>query len=91
MKTHAIFALFAATLCAQAPAPSSAPGAPPGPSPVGIAPDTVVAKVDGRDVTAGEVKQLETIDPQFAQAYKQNPALTIRDYFAIRFLSEEAD
>lgn len=81
MKLCILLAALAATLFAQAPAPSAMP------------PDTVVAKLpDGKEITVAEVRKiLEDAGPQFAQAYRINPAVAIRDFFAIKHLSEEGE
>jgi peptidyl-prolyl cis-trans isomerase C len=80
MKLCLLLAALAATLCAQ------------GPAPAGVPPDTVVAKVDGKDVTAGEVRKiLEDAGPQFAQAFRANPTVAVRDFFVISFLAEEGE
>lgn len=83
MKLCTLFAALATALCAQAPAP---------PAPPPIAPDTVVARVDGKDVTAAQVrKMIEDAGPQFAQAYRANPSQAIRDFFTVQYLAGEGE
>jgi hypothetical protein len=83
MKLCTLFAALAATLCAQAPAPPALPQVPP---------DTVVATVDGKDVTVAQIrKMLDDLGPQFVQAFRTNPSMAIRDFFAIQYLSGEGE
>lgn len=54
--------------------------------------DAVVAKVDGRDVTAGELrKMIAAAGPAFLAAYKANPGNAIRDLFLLRELAGEGE
>lgn len=88
MKFYALTAAFAATLCAQAPTPAPTPA----PSPAAVAPETVVAKVDGKDVTADEVrKMMENAPPQLVQAYRVNPAMAIQGFFLLKYLASEGE
>jgi peptidyl-prolyl cis-trans isomerase C len=65
---------------AQAPLPSKVPN------------DKVVAKIDGKDVTAGEVyAALLAMPPQFVQMYNQNPKNAIQQLFMMRFLADEGE
>jgi len=60
--------------------------------PTAITPETVVAKVDGKDVTAGEIQQaLVTMPPQFMQLYNQNPKAAVQQLFVMRYLAEEGE
>jgi parvulin-like peptidyl-prolyl isomerase len=62
------------------------------PSTATIAPETVVAKVDGKDVTAAEIQQaLTTLPPQFAQLFSQNPKAAVQQMFVMRYLAEEGE
>ena len=80
MKTTIFLTLLCPALFAQL--PSTAP----------IAPDTVVAKVDGKDVTAGEIQQaLVMLPPQFAQLFNQNPKAAVQQMFLMRYLAEEGE
>src|SRR6266404_1668891 len=76
MKICFVFAALAATLLAQPPMP----------------PDTVVAKVEGKPVTAAELqKMLDSAPPQFFEFFQQDPSLAIAQYFEMRHLGKEAD
>ncbi len=62
--------------------------APPG----AIPPDTVVAKIDGRDVTAAEVQKAMRGWPQDVELkYQQNPVPTMQRAFMTLYLAAEAD
>lgn len=62
----------------------------PGPPPV--PPNKVVARVDGRDVTAADVKSaLETMPQEFEGLYRQNPVLALQQLFMMKHLAAEAD
>ena len=80
MKYLLIVALACTPLLAQAP-------------PTGTVPDdTIVAKVDGKDVTAGEIRKALTImPPEFIQLFQQNPKYAVQQLFMLRHLSEEAE
>jgi peptidyl-prolyl cis-trans isomerase C len=70
----------AAAVRAQVAAPSSIP------------PDTVVARIDGRDVTAAEVQKAMRGWPlEVATQYQQKPASALHDVFTLRYLAAEAD
>jgi peptidyl-prolyl cis-trans isomerase C len=57
-----------------------------------ITPETVVAKVDGKDVTAAEIQQaLVTMPPQFMQLFNQNPKAAVQQLFVMRYLAEEGE
>jgi peptidyl-prolyl cis-trans isomerase C len=89
-------------LCAQAPAQPPVgvtPGAPaigaPGQSaaapPAPIAPDTVVAEVDGQKLTAGEMdKVIAMLPAQYQQAAKAQPQM-LGQIFLMRRLAEDAE
>ena len=84
MKTCIFFTLSCCALCsalfAQLP-PAAA-----------VAPETVVAKVDGKDVTAAEVQAaLVTMPPQFVQLFNQNPKQAVQQMFLMRYLAEEGE
>jgi peptidyl-prolyl cis-trans isomerase C len=54
--------------------------------------DRVVATVDGKDVTAGEVRQaLSTLPPEFTQLFNQNPQYAIQQMFMMNYLASEAE
>jgi peptidyl-prolyl cis-trans isomerase C len=80
MKTSIFLTLLCSALFAQFPSAAT------------VAPDTVVAKVDGKDVTAGEIQQaLVTLPPQFAQLFNQNPKAAVQQMFVMRYLAEEGE
>lgn len=57
-----------------------------------IAPNTVVAKIDGRDVTAAEVQNAMRGWPlEIEQQYQQNPVVAMQNVFVLRYLGAEAD
>src|SRR5215475_9213517 len=73
-----LFLAVPALLAAQAPPPSS--------------PDTVVAKVDGKNLTLGELKHmLEIYPPQFLQAFQRDPGRAIQDAFLIKYAAAEGE
>src|SRR5579862_7202943 len=79
MKYLFILALACAPLVAQ-----RLPGAVPD--------DTVVANVDGKDVTAGEIRQSMAYMPnEFIQLFQQNPKYAVQQLFMLRYLSEEGE
>jgi parvulin-like peptidyl-prolyl isomerase len=81
MKTCLFLPLLAWSVYAQAP-PASAP----------LTPDTVVARIDGKPVTAGEIQKiLEAQGPVFLQTFRQNPANALRDVYMLRQLADEAE
>jgi peptidyl-prolyl cis-trans isomerase C len=61
--------------------------------PTGAVPDdTVVANVDGKDVTAGEIRQSMAYMPnEFIQLFQQNPKYAVQQLFMLRHLSDEAE
>jgi peptidyl-prolyl cis-trans isomerase C len=84
MKTCIFFTLSCSILCsallAQLPAGAA------------VSPETVVAKVDGKDVTAGEIqKALLNMPPQFMQLFRQNPKAAVQNLFVMRYLAEEGE
>jgi len=55
-------------------------------------PDTVVLKVDGKPVTAGEIRKLiDSAPPVFFQQFQQDPSIGIAQAFLMRYLGAEAD
>lgn len=80
MKHWYLAALFGWAAFAQSPLPPKTP------------PDKVVAKIDGKDVTAGEVYDaLLAMPPQFVQMYNQNPKYAIQQLFMMRYLASEGE
>ena len=77
MKTCILFLALAADLAAQAPQPAE------------LTPETVVAKVDGKDVTAGEITAMlqHSGDPRVMQAFQQNPKYVVQQLFMMRYLA----
>ena len=62
------------------------------PSPATVAPETVVAKVDGKEVTAADIQQaLATMPPQFVQLFNQNPKAAVQQMFLMKYLAEEGE
>jgi len=54
--------------------------------------DTVVANVDGKDVTAGEIRQSMAFMPnEFVQLFQQNPKYAVQQLFMLRYLADEAE
>ena len=80
MKYFVIFALACTPLVAQTLPTSPVPD------------DTVVATVDGKDVTAGEIRQRMAFMPnEFIQLFQQNPGYAVQQLFMLRYLSDEAE
>lgn len=61
--------------------------------PAGAVPDdAVVANVDGKDVTAGDIRQSMAYMPnEFIQLFQQNPKYAVQQLFMLRYLSEEGE
>ena len=98
MKSFLLAAVFGCAALAQTPAPATAPAAPgpraaaASPLPAEIPNETIVAKVDGKDVTAGDVyAAILAMPPEFVQLYNRNPQYAVQQLFMMRFLSKEAD
>lgn len=78
MKACLFLFAVSAFVFAQAPPPTS--------------PETVVAKVDGKDLTLGELRKMfETYPPQFMQSFQRDPQSAIRDAFLVRYAAGEGD
>jgi parvulin-like peptidyl-prolyl isomerase len=57
-----------------------------------VSDDTVVAKVDGNDVTAGEIRKSMMVMPQeFIRLFQQNPKYAVQQLFMLRYLANEAE
>jgi peptidyl-prolyl cis-trans isomerase C len=55
-------------------------------------PDTVVAKIDGKDVTVADVqKAMRGWPPEVMQQYQTNPVPTMQSIFMTRYLAAEAN
>ena len=106
MKYHFILALVCIPLLAQAPPPVAGPPktqVPPGAgaqaAPQALLPpqsqvpdDTVVAKVDGKAVTAGEIRKSMIVMPQeFIHLFQQNPKYAVQQLFMLSYLADEAE
>jgi len=60
--------------------------------PVSIPPDTVVAQIDGRDVTAAEVqKAMRGWPPEVARQFQQSPVNAMQSIFMSLYLAAEAE
>lgn len=96
-------ATLAATLSAQPPtitaqspsltSPIASPGNPPAGRPPSLAPapppaDKVVATVDGKDITYGDLLQLLSIAPPNVA---RSPQLALQQYFIMRYLASEGE
>ncbi len=80
MKICALLAALAALSCTSATYAQVIPA------------ETVVAKVDGKDVTAGDLRQLlETAPPALVQAFHANAQLAIQDVYVLKFLAAEGE
>jgi peptidyl-prolyl cis-trans isomerase C len=65
--------------------------APPTPGQAKVPDDTVVATVDGKKYTAGEVRKLASgLPPQYQQGYSINPANGLQQLLMTQYLAEEA-
>ncbi len=102
MKFCVITILFSALVCGQTPPPPQvAPGTPAPPAqpapapetpPAPITPDTVVAEVDGKQLTAKEADQiLASLPPQYQQSARLQPDRTLSMLFMFRYLAAEAE
>ena len=56
-----------------------------------LKPETVVASVDGKDLTLADVRKMVDADPRLLQFLQQNPTTAISQVFLMRFLAAEAD
>jgi peptidyl-prolyl cis-trans isomerase C len=81
MKTCALLSAFATLLVAQTPAPSQ------------LTPQTVIAKVDGKEVTAGEITSMlqNSGDPRVMQAFQKNPRYIVQQLFMMRYLAGQGE
>jgi parvulin-like peptidyl-prolyl isomerase len=84
MKPFALLAASAAFLCAQAPLQL--------PINSEVPADTVVARSDGKPITAGEIRKLlENGDTQSLNMAKRSPEAFLGSVFLTRYLSAEAE
>ena len=78
---------------AQPSAPPKAAAAPPAAAAAGpVTPDNkVVATIDGKDYTAGEVRALvDKFPPQIRSAFAQNPTRALNFIFMMQYLADQA-
>ncbi len=65
--------------------------APPAATPADIPPDTIVAKANGKNLTAADVKKLTSgLPPNVETAYQQNPKKVLGTLLMMRYLSDLA-
>jgi hypothetical protein len=82
MKLCVFIAALTAVLYGQAPQAQAPPP---------IDADTVVAKIDGKNVTAGQVREIFANTPGFPNAFRQNPSGALGGYFVTQYLAAEAE
>jgi peptidyl-prolyl cis-trans isomerase C len=82
MRFCFLAAAFAATTLAQFPiaSPAAQPTA-----------DTVVASVEGKDITLGDIRKMVNSDPRMMQFMQQNPQQTLAQYFMLKYLAAEGE
>jgi hypothetical protein len=91
IQWFSLLSLPLACALAQPPAGSSTVPLPANAVPPTVAPETVVAIVDGKPVTAKELDRLmENLPPQIRQGFKQNPQVALMQFKMIESLSDEA-
>lgn len=83
MKRSSALVVFACvSLSAQTAPVPAAPGVPA---------STVVLKIDGKELTAGELREmLANLPADFAKFYQQNPKNAIEQLYVMRYLAQEA-
>ncbi|MEQ1885849.1 MAG: peptidylprolyl isomerase [Bryobacteraceae bacterium] len=80
MKRIVLLLALSAALYAQLPGGSSVP------------PNKVVARVDGKDITAADIQSaLANMPQEFGNLYQQNPTMALQQLFMMRYLSSEAE
>ena len=80
MKIHALLAVLAAQAFVSTAIGQVVP------------PDAVVAKVDGKDVTAADIRKIfDNAPPQLLQVFHTNPQVAIQDVYVIQYLGAEAE
>jgi parvulin-like peptidyl-prolyl isomerase len=94
MKSVALSVIFASLACAQIPSAATPPPAGTAQPPAAaVAPDTVVAEVDGKKYTAAEVDKLLALfppDPQTAARVRAQPRQALQYILLMRHLADEA-
>src|SRR5258708_7401415 len=54
--------------------------------------DTVVANVNGKDITAGEIRQSMAYMPnEFIQLFQQNPKYAVQQLYMLHYLADEGE
>lgn len=82
MKISILLAVFSAASFAQAPLiPPSGD----------LKPDTVVATIEGKDITLADIQDLVAADPRLAQFMQKNPQQALAEAFVIRHLAGEGE
>lgn len=84
MKTCVLCLVCAAALCAQVAVPQVGASS--------ITHDTVVARIDGHDVTQGDIEKiLQDWPQQFAGLLQQDPATGLRQIYTLKYLGAEGE
>jgi len=85
MKSCSLFA----ALCVTVGLPLAAQVLPPQGT---IPAETVIATVDGKDVTAGEIRtMIQNLGPQYAQMFTQDPKRMVQQLILMRYLAGEGE
>ena len=56
-----------------------------------LPPDTVVAKIDGKNITAADVQKILDNTPEFLGPFKRNPTQALGEYFMLKQLAVEGE
>jgi parvulin-like peptidyl-prolyl isomerase len=80
MKYRALLLCLGVSVFAQVPPTEEMPA------------DTVVAKIQGKDITAGDIrKALREMPIEFTQLYRQNPQVALQQMYVMQYLADEAE
>src|SRR5689334_15718130 len=93
MRCSAAILLLTAALCAQTTPPVASPLSPPPDTAAKdtIPPDTVVAEIDGKKLTAADIDKLLGVYPfALQQAVRSNPTRGLPQLYMLRFLADQA-
>src|SRR5689334_10676499 len=60
-------------------------------APAPMSPDTVIASVEGKDITLADVRKMLDADPRLMQVLQQDPQSALAQVFTYRYLVTEAD
>ena len=94
MKFTAAIFLLTAVLCGQTPpvaGPAPAPLSPQTNASITVPPDTVVAEIEGKKLTAADVDKLLGVYPfALQQAVRSNPTRGLPQLYMLRFLADQA-